>query len=61
MIEVRSRLASSPNTTSGYEWSSGKGPNISITSGMTVTVDATIEHRKPITFLLPFLKEMGGE
>jgi len=61
MIEVRSRLAASPNTTSGYEWSSGKGPNISITSGMTVTVDATIEHRKPITFLLPFLKEMGGE
>jgi HlyD family secretion protein len=60
MIEVRSSLQAVEENPSGYRWSSGKGPDISITSGMTVTVDATIEYRKPITFLLPFLRELGG-
>lgn len=60
MIEVRSRLRTDDEAHSGYQWSSGKGPDIAITSGMTVTVDATIENRQPITFLLPFLRGMGG-
>ncbi|OUU23957.1 MAG: NHLP bacteriocin system secretion protein [Planctomycetia bacterium TMED53] len=60
MIEVRSNLKRSDETSSGYEWSSGKGPEIKVTSGMTVAIDATTEYRKPITFLLPFLKELGG-
>jgi len=60
MIEVRSSLQAADENPSGYRWSSGKGPDISITSGMTVTVDATIEYRKPITFLLPFLRDLGG-
>jgi len=60
MIEVRSRLKADDEAPSGYQWSSGNGPDIDVTSGMTVTVDATIEYRKPITFLLPFLREIGG-
>ena len=61
MIEVRSTLTPSDTASSGYEWSSGSGPDITVTPGMTVTIDATIEFRKPVTFLLPFLKELGGD
>ena len=60
MIEIRSRLTTDDQNPSGYNWSSGSGPDIKITSGMTLTLDATIEYRKPITFLLPFLRELGG-
>ena len=61
MIEVRSQLSPSEETNSGYKWTSGGGPELKVTSGMTFTMDTTIEYRKPITFLLPFLKEMGGK
>ncbi len=61
MIEVRSQLTPSEETNSGYKWTSGGGPELKVTSGMTFTMDTTIEYRKPITFLLPFLKEMGGK
>ncbi|MGB1070565.1 MAG: NHLP bacteriocin system secretion protein, partial [Planctomycetota bacterium] len=61
MIEVRSQLTPSEETNSGYKWTSGGGPELKVTTGMTFTMDTTIEYRKPITFLLPFLKEMGGK
>ena len=60
MIEVRSRMEPNEENPSGYNWSSGRGPDITITSGMTLTLDATVEYRKPITFLLPFLRELSG-
>ncbi|MGE4620014.1 MAG: NHLP bacteriocin system secretion protein [Planctomycetota bacterium] len=60
MIEVRSKLEPNQQNSSGYNWSSGHGPDIKVTSGMTLNLDATIEYRKPITFLLPFLRGLGG-
>ncbi len=60
MIEVRSKLEPNELNSSGYDWSSGNGPDIKVTSGMTLNLDATLEYRKPITFLLPFLKGLGS-
>lgn len=60
MIEVRSLLDEKDDSPSGFAWSSGQGPDISITSGMTISLDTTIEYRKPITFLLPFLRDLSG-
>lgn len=59
-IEVQSRLERDAATASGYKWSSSKGPNIRITSGLTNSARVTIEGRAPVTYLLPILREASG-
>ena len=60
VIEIESALETDPNTVSGYKWSSSQGITDQITSGTTATVKITLEERAPITFVLPFLRELGG-
>lgn len=59
-IQVTVNLETEERNPSGYKWSSSKGPNSKITPGTTATVRVTIEERAPITFLLPFLRELVG-
>jgi HlyD family secretion protein len=59
-IEVRARLERDPAAASGYKWSSSRGPNIRITSGLTHSTRVTIEGRAPVTYLLPILREASG-
>ncbi len=59
-IEVRARLERDAATASGYKWSSSKGPDIRITSGLTHSARVTIEGRAPVTYLLPILREASG-
>ncbi len=59
-IEVTVELATEPSNSNGYKWSSSTGPESQITSGTTATVQVTIEERAPITFVLPFLRELAG-
>jgi HlyD family secretion protein len=59
-IEVQARLERDPATASGYRWSSSKGPDIRITSGLTNSARVTIEGRAPVTYLLPILREASG-
>ncbi|WP_414552796.1 NHLP bacteriocin system secretion protein [Anabaena sp. CCY 0017] len=59
-IEVMAKLNFNPNTVSGYQWSSSKGPNTKLTLGTTVTAKVTVEETAPITFLLPILKDWSG-
>jgi HlyD family secretion protein len=59
-IEITAELETDPRTPSGYKWSSSKGPDSKITSGTTATVRVTVEERAPITFVLPFLRELAG-
>lgn len=59
-IEVRARLETDATTSSGYKWSSSKGPDIRITSGLTHSTRVTIEGRAPVTYLLPILRETSG-
>jgi HlyD family secretion protein len=44
-----------------YQWSGSKGPDQALTSGTTTNVRITIEERAPITYLLPFLKNLMGK
>ena len=60
VIEITTNFQTDPNTFSGYKWSSSKGPESKITPGTTATVRVTIEERAPITFVLPFLRELAG-
>jgi len=59
-IEVRARLETDPSTFSGYRWSSSRGPDIKITSGLTHSTRITIEGRAPVTYFLPVLRETAG-
>jgi HlyD family secretion protein len=59
-IEVSTNLEKDSNTKSGYRWSSSKGPDSEITPGTTATARVTIEERAPITFVLPFLRDLVG-
>jgi HlyD family secretion protein len=60
MIEVNTKLETDRNTPSGFKWSSSRGPESKITSGTTATALITLEERAPITFILPFLRELSG-
>ena len=57
-IEAISQMQLDSKTTSGYKWSSSAGPQLEISSGTTTTVRVTVEERKPITFVLPILREL---
>ncbi len=59
-LQVDADLKTDPSTFSGYQWSSSKGPQLSVTSGTTTTVQVTVEERAPISFILPILKSWTG-
>ena len=60
VIQVFAELKPDAATSSGYQWSSSKGPNLKITSGTTTTVRVTVEERAPISFVLPILRSTSG-
>ncbi|MBD2329097.1 NHLP bacteriocin system secretion protein [Alkalinema sp. FACHB-956] len=43
-----------------YRWSGSQGPGQSLTPGTTTIVRITIEERPPISYVLPFLKNLIG-
>ncbi len=59
-IEVRASLEPDPSTFSGYKWSSSRGPNMKITSGLTHSTRVTVEGRAPVTYFLPILRGLSG-
>ncbi len=54
-IEVEMTLDKEATTFSGYRWT-GHGPELKFSAGTTTIVRATVEERRPITFVLPFLR-----
>ena len=59
-IQITTNLQTDDRNPSGYKWSSSQGPNSKITPGTTAIIRVTLEERSPITFLLPFLREIAG-
>ena len=59
-IEVLAVLSEDPDTVSGYQWSSSRGPDVVISSGTTASGRVTVEQRAPITYVVPSLRELGG-
>lgn len=54
------RLATDPSTASGYRWTTTEGPPGPITAGTPVVGQVIVERRRPITWLLPALREAFG-
>jgi HlyD family secretion protein len=59
-IEVTTQLETDPSTFSGYRWSSSRGPQLKMTSGVTTISRVSVESRAPITYLIPILRESSG-
>lgn len=59
-IQVRALLQVDSSNFSGYKWSSGKGPQLQVSSGTTTTALVIVEERAPITFVIPLLRSITG-
>jgi HlyD family secretion protein len=60
VTEVRVTLERDPKTVSGYEWSSPKGPAITISSGTLCTVEVITLQQPPVSLLFPYFKGKLG-
>jgi HlyD family secretion protein len=56
VTEIRTTLAGDSTTSSGYLWSTSKGPQMLITSGTLCTVDIVTRRERPIVLVFPFLR-----
>jgi HlyD family secretion protein len=52
-IAVRATLRPDASTKTGYRWSSGKGPDLELTSGTRTDADITTRSQPPIALLFP--------
>jgi NHLM bacteriocin system secretion protein len=57
---VRIALEPDPATPSGYEWTSGQGPDIRLGAGTPVTARITIERETLLTLAVPALRRAFG-
>lgn len=48
------------DTASGYAWSSGRGPDLELTSGTTLEVAIAIKEQAPLSLILPLLRKAVG-
>lgn len=60
LIEVSTSLKRDADTISGYDWGGGEGPNIQITAGTTTNVRVLVEERRPISYVIPILRDLTG-
>ena len=70
--EVARRLTASGNkiqelvsievdpSSSQPRWTSGRAPDEEVTEGTTVSVRTMVKSRRPITYVIPLLKEWSG-
>lgn len=57
VIGVKCKLEKDDTTASGYLWSSKKASDIIVPQGTIVAADIITEEKKPISLLIPFIKE----
>lgn len=57
---ARIALRRDPRTVSGYAWSTGSGPPVTLTSGTTGSAEVTVRTEAPITLVLPLIRERTG-
>ncbi|MFZ2957027.1 MAG: NHLP bacteriocin system secretion protein [Candidatus Ozemobacteraceae bacterium] len=59
-IAIRAELRHDPTSPCGYQWSSGKGPVLTLTSGTLCNTAIVVREQPPITLVIPTLKEYTG-
>ncbi|MCP4252226.1 MAG: NHLP bacteriocin system secretion protein [Candidatus Scalindua sp.] len=56
-IEIFAELLTNDKTVSGYEWSSPKGPPLTIHGGTICTTSITVRKQPPISLVIPLLRK----
>lgn len=59
-IQVNVALQRDPATPTGYRWSSSMGPNVKISSGTLASGTIVVRQERPISLLIPGLRERLG-
>ncbi len=59
-IQVNVALQRDPRTPTGYRWSSSTGPNVRISSGTLASGNIIVREERPISFLIPGIRERLG-
>jgi len=57
---VRVALTPDATTSSGYAWTSVKGPPVVLTSGTTAAAEITVRQQSPISLVVPLLRTQVG-
>lgn len=57
---IKADLIPDSVTVSGYKWSSGKGPPLTIQAGTMCLAEITVEQKRPIDYVVPYLKGKLG-
>jgi len=60
VTELHIEMKKNPNTPSGYEWSSRKGPTVFISGGTLCTAQIVTRWQKPISLVFPVLRRTFG-
>jgi HlyD family secretion protein len=60
LIQVDVALEHDPATPTGYRWSSSRGPNLEISSGTLATGSVIVKEDRPISLVIPTLREKLG-
>ena len=59
-IEVIAELGLDAATDSGFAWSSSKGPPKKVATGTVCTASVVVEKKRPISYVIPLVKEAFG-
>ncbi|HYU36279.1 MAG TPA: NHLP bacteriocin system secretion protein, partial [Thermoanaerobaculia bacterium] len=60
LIEVDVKLMRDAATPTGYRWSSSRGPNLKISSGTLTSGSIIVKEDRPISLVIPTLREKLG-
>lgn len=58
VVRVVCDLKKDDSTASGYAWSSKKGADVVVEEGTVITADIVTEEKRPISMLIPYLKNL---
>lgn len=59
-FEVRATLESAPDDSGRYAWTSSRGQEIALSSGLLLTASVTVRRAPPITLVIPALRRWTG-
>jgi HlyD family secretion protein len=60
LIQVNVTLERDPSTPTGYRWSSSRGPRLEISSGTLATGSIIVKEERPVSLVIPTLREKLG-
>ncbi len=60
VFQVQADLMPDPDTVSGYRWTSAGGPSQAVQSGSLGSAYVTVQRQRPITLVIPILRQWLG-